>query len=397
MCCGTEMKFSDYVLLNPSTKLNRGVEAPFVAMEMITPGIKKVFPGETRLPVGSGSKFAPGDTLFARITPCLENGKIAQFAGETPGMGSTELFVLRAIEGVSDADYVYYFSQGRPLRLAAQRSMSGATGRQRASLASLSDFECTFPPLEEQKKIAQALSNYDNLIENNNRRIKILDELVKTIYKEWFSNLRFPGHKESTFFESSIGPIPDGWRVVPIGEIVSYLSRGISPKYCDDGYWTVVNQKCIRNQHLNLKPSRRQEKPVPEAKIIKFGDILINSTGVGTLGRVAQVYQDIERLTADSHLTIVRPSSEINIDYFGSALLSLESKFESLGVGATGQTELSRNAVSDIQIIIPTTIIQDKFSQLVGPMKLAAINYAKINSNLEVSRDLLASKLINFN
>ena len=123
------MNLSDYVELNPRTILPKNTFVPFVSMDVVKPGTRWVYPAQERPSIGSGSKFAPGDTLFARITPCLENGKIAQYAGNRPGMGSTEFFVLRAKPNIADPAYVYYFSQKRELRSAAEKSMSGASGR----------------------------------------------------------------------------------------------------------------------------------------------------------------------------------------------------------------------------------------------------------------------------
>jgi type I restriction enzyme S subunit len=114
-----------------------------------------------------GAKFLPGDTLFARITPCLENGKIAQYkcSENTPAFGSTEFFVFRARTGVSDPSYVYYLSLSDLVRGPAEKSMSGASGRQRASLQSIVDIQLPAPPLPTQLKIAAILSAYDDLIE----------------------------------------------------------------------------------------------------------------------------------------------------------------------------------------------------------------------------------------
>ena len=107
------MTLNDYVELNPRVPLVKGETVPFVAMDLVTPGNRWVRPDEERPATGSGSKFSPGDTLFARITPCLENGKVAQYAGQRPGMGSTEFFVLRARANISDPAFVFYFSQKR--------------------------------------------------------------------------------------------------------------------------------------------------------------------------------------------------------------------------------------------------------------------------------------------
>ncbi|MCB1113086.1 MAG: restriction endonuclease subunit S, partial [Chlamydiia bacterium] len=134
------------------------------------------------------------------------------------------------------------------------------------------------------------------------------------------------------------------WNSVEISSICSLIKRGISPKYSENVGLLVINQKCIRDQRLNLEKSRRNDlsaKQVSDEKYIRMGDVLINSTGVGTLGRVAQVKAILEPTTVDSHVTIVRPDpSLVDINYFGWAIRSKESFIESLGEGSTGQTEL---------------------------------------------------------
>src|SRR5207244_2184508 len=108
----------------------------------------------------------------------------------------------------------------------------------------------------------------------------------------------------------------------------------------------VVNQKCIRDQRLSLEPARRQTKTIPPEKMVRFGDVLINSTGVGTLGRVAQVYENLGLCTVDTHVTVARPDPNTDLDFFGCALLGHAETFDRLGVGATGQTELSRTSIA---------------------------------------------------
>ena len=220
------MILSDYVEFNPRVTLPRGAQVPFVSMDVVAPGTRKVYPAQERPATGSGSKFAPGDTLFARITPCLENGKIAQYAGDSPGMGSTEFFVLRARENVSDPGYVYYFSQSQDLRSAAEKSMSGASGRQRAVISSLSNFECEFPPLPIQRRIAGILSAYDELIENSQRRIRILESMARALYREWFVHFRFPGHESAPRIPSPLGEIPQGWEVIPFDHLLESMTGG---------------------------------------------------------------------------------------------------------------------------------------------------------------------------
>jgi type I restriction enzyme S subunit len=219
-----KVKFEDYVEINPKVRLERGEEYPFVMMEAISPGTKRVSPcGEKHLK-GGGSRFEDRDTLFARITPCLENGKIAQYRG-SPAFGSTEFFVFRAKSGVSDPDYVYYLSMTKTIRGLAEKSMAGASGRQRADIASIKDLIIDFPDLPTQRRIASILSAYDNLIENNNRRIKILEQMAQMIYREWFVNFRFPGYEKVKMINSKLGKIPEGWRIIKLGEKVN-ISKG---------------------------------------------------------------------------------------------------------------------------------------------------------------------------
>ena len=233
------MILTDYVEINPRVAITRGIQVPFVSMNVVEPGTRNVYPIEERPARGSGSKFCPGDTLFARITPCLENGKIAQYAGECPGMGSTEFFVLRARKGVSDPSYVYYFSQRHDLRSDAVKSMSGASGRQRAVISALSDFECEFPPLEMQQRIAGILSAYDELIENSQRRIKILESMARALYREWFVHFRYPGHEFVSLVPSSLGDIPQGWEVKNLGSLADIKWGDTSTtkeSYVEKGY-----------------------------------------------------------------------------------------------------------------------------------------------------------------
>lgn len=154
-----------------------------------------------------------------------------------------------------------------------------------------------------------------------------------------------------------------------IGELSTYLKRGVAPKYCEEDGLLVINQRCIRDQVLTLDDARLHnvsKKSVSEEKYVQKYDVLVNSTGVGTLGRVAQVEIDLEA-TVDTHVTIVRPNEEIvDPHYFGFLMRSIQHRIERLASGSTGQTELRRTALSDIsvQIIDDLDIQNDIASQL---------------------------------
>src|SRR3989338_3072918 len=176
-----KMEFKDFADTSPSIKLERGKEYSFIPMDVVD-GQRK-FPVEIKRKKfsGGGAKFANGDTIFARITPCLENGKIVKIQGlkEGVGFGSTEFFVFRGKDGISDSDFVYYLSRTDTIRDPAVKSMVGASGRQRANKTVVDSVQVTAPDLSQQKQIASVLSTYDNLIENNNRRIQILEQMAQ--------------------------------------------------------------------------------------------------------------------------------------------------------------------------------------------------------------------------
>ena len=145
-------------------------------------------------------------------------------------------------------------------------------------------------------------------------------------------------------------------------ELITYISRGITPKYTEEvnNSAIIINQKCIRDFQINFEPSRRNnltQRIISEEKKVKLFDILINSTGVGTLGRVAQFLDDKikEIISVDTHVTIVRPDiKKINPLFLGYLVKSKQSEIESFGIGSTGQTELSRDALKSIRFNVPT-------------------------------------------
>lgn len=379
---------------NPKVNLKKGVDYPFVAMEDLTPGMRYARSKQQRQLAG-GARFQGGDTLFARITPCLENGKISQYDPDAQlGFGSTEFIVLRAKAHVADPAYIYYLSLSEDVRNSAIGSMSGASGRQRANINVISKSLVPSPNLSTQRRIAFILGAYDDLIETNRRRITVMEKMAQGLFEEWFVRFRFPGYQKVSIHDTSYGLRPLGWDWKSIGEVTAYVNRGIAPKYNDKSATLVIGQKCIRDQRLSLVLARRQSKKVPLEKIVQPGDILINSTGTGTLGRVAQAEQVPQGLSVDSHVTIVRPILSEDRDYLGLSLFAMQPVFERLGTGSTNQTELARSAVQNQMLIWPPTDFRANFGRIVRPMRKLIEQLSQQNACLATSRDLLLPRLI---
>ena len=265
--------FTEAVTVNPSVSLNRGEIYPFVEMKAVEPSQRGASESEFREFKGGGTRFLPYDTLMARITPCLENGKIARYIPSSnidrPAFGSTEFIVIRGREGVTDNDYAYYLTQWNEFRYFAISQMTGSSGRQRVPVDALAKFVIPIPEdLGEQRAIAHILGSLDDKIELNRRMNQTLEAMARAIFKSWFvdfdpvrrnselrrvnsekrkksvppnspftiSNSQFDSLFPDSFQDSELGPIPKGWKVVPLSEIINIIGGG-TPKTNIEEYW----------------------------------------------------------------------------------------------------------------------------------------------------------------
>jgi type I restriction enzyme S subunit len=178
----------DIVEFNPTRRLKKGEIAPFVEMAAIPENDRNISSIEYR-EVKGGSRFKNGDTLFARITPCLENGKTAKVSGlaeDEIAHGSTEFIVMAAKEPEYDEDFVYYLSRLPEFRTFAQNLMQGTSGRQRVSWQSLTTYESCFPKKQIRKQVGQILRAFDDKIELNRQINQTLEAMAQAMFKSWF-------------------------------------------------------------------------------------------------------------------------------------------------------------------------------------------------------------------
>lgn len=192
------------------------------------------------------------------------------------------------------------------------------------------------------------------------------------------------------------------WQTKKLGEVCEMINRGVSPKYIETDGLCVLNQKCIRDHEINFDLSRLHDyknKKVSSDRLIQIGDVLVNSTGTGTLGRVAQVRELSVRATVDSHITIIRPIKNMFYnDFFGYALIFIENEIAKRGDGCGGQTELARNTLkNDFKISYPESITEQKvivkkLDEVFGNIEKARENAEK---NLKNSKELFESYLRN--
>ena len=234
---------NDFIEFNPKIQLKKGSMATKVDMDKLAPFTRKITGYQIAEFMG-GSKFSNKDTLLARITPCLENGKTAYVdilqEGEV-AFGSTEFIVLRAKANISDPLFIYYLSISPFFREKAISLMSGTSGRQRVDVNALKQISFDLPPLEEQKRIAGVLGAFDDKIELLQKQNTTLENMAKALFKSWFVDFDVVHAKQqgrpkaavmqqyhlteelynlfpSSFEPSALGPIPTGWKVKELGD-----------------------------------------------------------------------------------------------------------------------------------------------------------------------------------
>jgi type I restriction enzyme S subunit len=251
------------------------------------------------------------------------------------------------------------------------------------------------PPLHTQKRIASILSAYDDLIENNLKRIKLLEEIAQRTYEEWFVKFRING--EQLPIDEATG-LPMGWKLITVNDYVEVIGKGPSLNYDFHGQkYPVINQSCIRNGEIELeKVLYAQELNAnKEYCYLKSNDILINSMGQGTLGRVSKnVSIRNERFIIHNCITFLRAKkglSQFQLYYFIS---SKQSYFISVSQGSTGQTTLKQSLVGDLEINLPTNSILNSFNNIIEPIWNQMGVLKNQNSNLKQSRDILLPRLM---
>lgn len=369
-----EVRFKDVIEFNPKVKLEKNKEYPFIGIADIDESKFYVSENEKLNYVGqSSSKFMSGDILFSRITPCLENRKIARIFldSEEKGFGSTELFVFRGIKDITLTSYVGYLVKTDIVVLPAINSMTGASGRQRADRYFIEKLKIKIPDLETQEKIAHVLSTYDELIENNNRRIELLENMAEEIYKEWFVRMRFPGHEEVSFEKG----IPEGWEVKRVKDVVDRLKAGHYYKeheVSEVGDTIVIDQseKTFLGFHSN-DPDHIADIDSP---IILFGD---HSCKMNLMIRNFSVSENVVPFKS------VEKNNEIFLFYATKRLVE------------TQEYKRHWTEFTNKKIFIPSDILKSKFINNVRDIIIQVEKYKEQNQNLIKQRDMLLPRLMN--
>lgn len=375
-------KLKDIAEINPKLSLKKGQLAKKIAMDQLRPFCRDI-PGYTVEPFSGGTKFCNGDTIMARITPCLENGKTAKVTildeGEV-GFGSTEYIVFRAKNGISDEDYLYYLICSPLIRDAAIKSMVGSSGRQRVQTTVVENIEIDLPSIEKQKRIGALLRAFDDKIELNNKINANLEQQAQALFKAWFVD-----------FEPFGGKMPEDWRVSSLTDIAHYLNGLAMQKYRpqgEEGSVPVLKIKELRQGHCDAASDRCSAK-IPSEYIIHDGDVIFSWSGSLLVdfwcGGKCGLNQHLFKVT----------SSHYDTWFFYSWTKYHLARFIAIAADkATTMGHIKRDALEDAKVLIPSEWDYQMLGNILAPMYRKIVCNRIENRKLARLRDMLLQRLM---
>ena len=372
-------RLGDVVRFNPIERLSKGAIAKKVPMECLQPYTRMVSSYEISLYSG-GSKFRNGDTLMARITPCLENGKTAYISildkGEI-GFGSTEYIVFRNIEGVTDSKFVYYLVTNPWFRDIAIKSMVGSSGRQRVQQSVLENLEVSLPSLAEQKRIANILGAFDDKIELNRRINDNLEEQAKALFKSWFVDSQ-----------------NNDWKKIRLEEILGIGKTSIIPAQSPD---TIFEHYSLPAFDNGTRPVYEKGCAIKSSKFYIQKNMFLFSKLNPRIKRIWFPNIQTKKAICSTEFIPYRPK-DASLLGFCYSIVNSEAFYEyvlSLTNGSTGSHQRFHPiATLDYSLKIPDKDIIKKFESIVKSLyELIAKNRTE-NERLASLRDTLLPKLM---
>ena len=401
------VRLGNVVSINPRRALQRGKTALHVSMKDIEAFRREIASHSFKKFNGSATRFQNEDTLLARITPCLENGKTAYvncLKADEVGHGSTEFIVLSGIEGKTDNLFIYYLARGPRFRAFAVHSMQGTTGRQRVAPDSIGLFELSLPPIEHQRRIAHILGTLDDKIEHNRQMNETLEATAQAIFKSWFVDFdpvraKMEGQEPvgidaetaalfpSAFRDSPLGAIPEGWEVATVGEDFN-LTMGQSPPgstYNENGNGLPFYQG--RKDFGFRYPTRRVYCTAP-TRLAKKGDTLVS-----VRAPVGDINMANEKCCIGRGVAAIRHQSGSR-SYTHYAMQYLQEDFRRYEAEGTVFGSINKAGFETLFHLRPPDGIIEAFERLICPMDQSIENNENQSLTLSEIRDALLPKLL---
>lgn len=397
-----EKRLEDIIDVNPPVKLKKGESYPFIDIDKVSPTRRSVTNEEVKVYNGqSSSKFCDGDTVFSRITPCLENRKIAKVAIEgDAAFGSTEFYVFRAKKKKADARFTYYLTSSDAVVLPAINSMTGASGRQRADKRFIQRLKLNLPDLPTQERIADILSAYDDLIDANNRRIELLEQAAQELYREWFVRFRFPGYENAKFEDG----LPENWSYVRFGKAIEIIDgdRGVNyPKqeeFYPEGDCLFLNAGNVTAKGFDFSSCSyitKEKDAILRKGKLQHGDVVLTTRG--TVGNVAFYNETMtfSEMRINSGMVILRNLGVVSTEYIYTALRhEYLQKLMTLYASGSAQPQLPIKDMKRMKIIKPDAKTMERFTEMSADIYNQISLLIMKNQTLAKQRDMLLSRLM---
>jgi type I restriction enzyme S subunit len=376
-----EVTLDSVAIINPTESLRKGKVAKKIAMDALQPFTKK--PNSFSLEeFNGGMKFKNGDTIVARITPCLENGKTAYIDlldFNEIGFGSTEYIVLREKVGISDKQFLYYFSISPFFRDVAILSMTGSSGRQRVQTDVVKNHLFDIPSLPEQKAIAAVLSSLDDKIDLLHRQNQTLEAMAETLFRQWF-----------------VEEAQEDWEEATLDDVIS-VKGGTTPSTKEPEYWDgAIHWTTPRDlSNHNSVFLFDTERKITDKGLSKIGSGLIPVGAVLLSSRAPIGYlaiADIPVAINQGYIAIV--CDKLVSNYF--IYLWCKANMDAIKNAGNGSTfeEISKSNFKALEVILPPKEKLRKFNDVISP------SFEKIRANkkqirtLENLRNTLLPKLM---
>ena len=378
-----EYRLGDFMEFNPKRSLSKNTIARKITMDKLVPHTRDIYDW-TYEPYSGGAKFQNGDTLMARITPCLENGKQAYVGmlndGET-AFGSTEYIVICGRKSLCDNRFAYYLSLCPTFRNAAIKSMVGTSGRQRAQVDVLENMVMRLPPVPVQLNIVHILSSLDDKIDLNRKINSNLEEQAKALFKSWF--IDFEPFKGGKFVDSELGKIPEGWDAVNLLDVSVLFDK--------------------RRKPLSGQQRQKMEKLYPyygATSIMDYVDdyifdgvyLLMGEDGSVVKSNGSPYLQYVYgKFWPNNHAHVMQGKNGYSTEMLW-CLLDL-TNVSSIVTGAV-QGKISQQSMQKIKVPLPTQEVCDRFNIIINPIFAEIRLLSESSMRLSALRDTLLPKLM---
>jgi type I restriction enzyme S subunit len=346
--------------VNPGRRLAIGAPAPYVDMACVREQARGIAMMAERVFTGSGSRFQRGDTLFARITPCAENRKIAfvdRLSDGSVGFGSTEFIVLGPRPMFADPKFVYYLASWDPIVKLAVSRMTGTSGRQRVpEYVFREEIHVLAPPLPEQRKIAEILSSVDDAIERTEAVIEQARRVKQGLAQQLLTR-GLPG-RHADYKQTEVGEIPACWDVVRLDNVIEEMSSGFASGNRDEAGIAQLRMNNVTTDG-RIVLDEVLKVPVPadvERWKLRAGDFLFNNTNsIDLVGKCA-VFEDAPYpCTFSNHLTRLRFKPDLVPKWalLWFAVLWSRGVLKSLAIRHVGQAAIYGRELKRVKMPLP--------------------------------------------